>query len=125
MAVSNPENCSYQKKNHVDEWDLLNRACKGDVDYVYKVPVVGMDLKQHSDIYDMKVELVLKEGTAEDPGFLARPGCREHLGLVEGKSYLIMGRSVDLPEVGEGKFLVLPDLQDSALAQKDPQLIKI
>uniref|UniRef100_A0A672Q7I3 Complement C3-like n=1 Tax=Sinocyclocheilus grahami TaxID=75366 RepID=A0A672Q7I3_SINGR len=32
--------------------------------------------------------------------FLARPSCRNHLGLVEGKSYLIMGRSVDLPELG-------------------------
>uniref|UniRef100_A0A8C1RKX7 NTR domain-containing protein n=1 Tax=Cyprinus carpio TaxID=7962 RepID=A0A8C1RKX7_CYPCA len=32
--------------------------------------------------------------------FLARPRCREYLGLVKGKSYLIMGRSVDLPELG-------------------------
>ncbi|XP_026073447.1 complement C3-like [Carassius auratus] len=75
------------------------------MDYVYNVTVVGMDLKQDSDIYNMKVELVLKEGTDVDVEgkvrpFLARPSCREHLGLVKGKSYLIMGRSVDLPELG-------------------------
>ncbi|XP_016144545.1 complement C3-like [Sinocyclocheilus grahami] len=72
---------------------------------VYKVTVAGSDLKQDSDIYDLKVEQVLKEGTDVDVEgkvrpFLARPSCRNHLGLVEGKSYLIMGRSVDLPELG-------------------------
>ncbi|XP_059409017.1 complement C3-like isoform X1 [Carassius carassius] len=99
------ENCSYQKKNHVRDEERLNRACEAGMDYVYKVSVVGMDLKLHSDIYDMKVELVLKEGSDEDAEgkvrpFLARPGCRESLGLVKGKSYLIMGRSVDLLELG-------------------------
>uniref|UniRef100_A0A673LBI7 Complement C3-like n=1 Tax=Sinocyclocheilus rhinocerous TaxID=307959 RepID=A0A673LBI7_9TELE len=72
---------------------------------VYKVTVAGSDLKQDSDIYDLKVDQVLKEGTDVDVEgkvrpFLARPSCRNHLGLVEGKSYLIMGRSVDLPELG-------------------------
>ncbi|XDV16114.1 hypothetical protein PO909_015956, partial [Leuciscus waleckii] len=32
--------------------------------------------------------------------FLGRPSCRDHLGLVEGKSYLIMGKSKDLPRLG-------------------------
>ncbi|XP_073698372.1 complement C3-like [Garra rufa] len=64
-----------------------------------------MNLKQDSDIYDMKVEQVLKEGTDEEVKgkvrqFLARPGYRAHLGLVKGKSYLIMGKSVDLPKLG-------------------------
>ncbi|XP_016110818.1 complement C3-like isoform X2 [Sinocyclocheilus grahami] len=99
------ENCSYQKKNRVSDEGRLNKACEAGMDYVYKVTVVGMDLKQDSDIYDMKLELVLKEGTDEEVEgkvrlFLARPSCREYLGLVEGKSYLIMGRSVDLPELG-------------------------
>ncbi|XP_016117755.1 complement C3-like [Sinocyclocheilus grahami] len=53
----------------------------------------------------MNVTQVLKEGTDDNVEgkvrpFLARPSCREHLGLVEGKSYLIMGRSVDLPKLG-------------------------
>uniref|UniRef100_A0A673LIZ4 NTR domain-containing protein n=1 Tax=Sinocyclocheilus rhinocerous TaxID=307959 RepID=A0A673LIZ4_9TELE len=98
-------NCSFQKKNRVSDEERLNKACEAGMDYVYKVTVVGMDLKQDSDIYDMKVEQVLKEGTDEDAEgkvrqFLTRPGCREYLGLVEGKSYLIMGRSVDLTELG-------------------------
>lgn len=29
---------------------------------VYKITVVGMDLKKDSDIYDMRVDQVLKEG---------------------------------------------------------------
>uniref|UniRef100_A0A672KBF5 Complement C3-like n=1 Tax=Sinocyclocheilus grahami TaxID=75366 RepID=A0A672KBF5_SINGR len=99
------ENCTFQRKNKTREEERLNKACEGGMDYVYKATVVGMDLKQDSDIYDMKVEQVLKEGTDDNVEgnvrqFLARPGCREYLGLVEGKSYLIMGRSVDLPKLG-------------------------
>ncbi|XP_026067984.1 complement C3 [Carassius auratus] len=99
------ENCSYQKKNHVGDEVRLDKACEAGMDYVYKVTVVGMDLKQDSDIYDLRVDQVLKEGTDVDVEgkvrpFLARPSCRKPLGLVEGKSYLIMGRSVDLPELG-------------------------
>ncbi|XP_052401151.1 complement C3 [Carassius gibelio] len=99
------EDCSYQKKNHVEDDVRLNKACEAGMDYVYKVKVVGMDLKMVTDIYQMKVEEVLKEGTDENVEgtvreFLARPSCREHLGLIKDKSYLIMGRSVDLPKLG-------------------------
>ncbi|XP_016110821.1 complement C3-like isoform X1 [Sinocyclocheilus grahami] len=99
------ENCSYQRKNRVSDEERLKRACEAGMDYAYKVTVVGMDLKQDSDIYSMKVEQVLREGTdGEVEGkvrpFLTRPGCREYLGLVKGKSYLIMGRSVYLRELG-------------------------
>ncbi|KAF4118184.1 complement C3-like [Onychostoma macrolepis] len=64
-----------------------------------------MNLTQDTDTCTLKVEKVLKEGTDDDVDgevrqFLARPSCREHLGLVEGKSYLIMGKSVDLPDIG-------------------------
>uniref|UniRef100_A0A8C1WW69 Complement C3-like n=1 Tax=Cyprinus carpio TaxID=7962 RepID=A0A8C1WW69_CYPCA len=105
MCQCAEENCSYQKKNHVEDDERFNKACEAGMDYVYKVKVVGMDLKKDSDIYEMKVEQVLKEGTDEDVEgtvrtFLARPSCREHLGLVKGKSYLIMGKSVDLPKLG-------------------------
>uniref|UniRef100_A0A8C1ZEJ2 NTR domain-containing protein n=1 Tax=Cyprinus carpio TaxID=7962 RepID=A0A8C1ZEJ2_CYPCA len=105
LCLCAEENCSYQKKNQVREEERLKRACEAGMDYAYKVTVVGMDLKQDSDIYDMKVEQVLREGAdGEVQGkvrpFLARPRCREYLGLVKGKSYLIMGRSVDLPELG-------------------------
>ncbi|KAI2643969.1 hypothetical protein H4Q32_026404 [Labeo rohita] len=68
-----------------------------------------MDLQQTVDTYDMKVEQVLREGTDEEVEgkvrqFLARPRCREHLGLIKGKSYLIMGKSVDLPNHG-GRYI--------------------
>ncbi|RXN11651.1 complement C3-like protein [Labeo rohita] len=93
------ESCSYQNKNHIDDDERFTKACESDMDYVYKVTVVGMDLKKESDIYDLKVEKVLKEDTDKDVEgkvrkFLARPGCRDHLGLVKDKSYLIMGKSV-------------------------------
>ncbi|XP_050960786.1 complement C3-like [Labeo rohita] len=99
------ENCSYQRKTNTKEEERLNKACEGGMDYVYKVTVVGMDLKQDSHIYDLKVVEVLKEGTdntvhGEVRQFLSRPSCKEHLGLVVGKSYLIMGKSVDLPILG-------------------------
>ncbi|XP_050968697.1 complement C3-like [Labeo rohita] len=99
------ENCSFQKKNVVSDDLRLNKACEAGMDYVYKVTVVGMDLQQTVDTYDMKVEQVLREGTDEEVKgkvrqFLAHPRCREHLGLVKGKSYLIMGKSVDLPNLG-------------------------
>ncbi|RXN25902.1 complement C3-like protein [Labeo rohita] len=99
------ESCSYQNKNRIDDDERFAKACESGMDYVYKVKVVGMDLKKGSDIYDLKVEEVLKEGTDEDVEgkvrkFLARPSCREHLGLVKDKSYLIMGKSVDLPLFG-------------------------
>ncbi|KAK7161096.1 hypothetical protein R3I94_003929 [Phoxinus phoxinus] len=105
MCQCAEENCSYQKKNDVDDADRLIKACEAGMDYVYKVSVVGMDLAQDSDIYHLKVEQVLKEGTDEDVEgrvrpFLGRPNCRDHLGLVEGKSYLIMGKSTDLPRLG-------------------------
>uniref|UniRef100_A0A673L8Y7 Complement C3-like n=1 Tax=Sinocyclocheilus rhinocerous TaxID=307959 RepID=A0A673L8Y7_9TELE len=95
--------CSLQKQSKI----LIVRHADNNIMCltVYKVTVAGSDLKQDSDIYDLKVDQVLKEGTDVDVEgkvrpFLARPSCRNHLGLVEGKSYLIMGRSVDLPELG-------------------------
>ncbi|XP_048051383.1 complement C3-like [Megalobrama amblycephala] len=99
------ENCSFQKKNGVEDDERLVKACEAGMDYVYKVTVVGMDLAQDSDIYHLKVDQVLKEGTDEDVegrvrSFLARPSCREDLDLLEGKSYLIMGKSSDLPKLG-------------------------
>ncbi|XP_059409021.1 complement C3-like isoform X4 [Carassius carassius] len=93
LCLCAEENCSYQKKNHVRDEERSNRSCEAGMDYVYKV------------CQTVKVELVLREGSDVDAEgkvrpFLARPGCRKSLGLVKGKSYLIMGRSVDLQELG-------------------------
>ncbi|KAK7161089.1 hypothetical protein R3I94_003924 [Phoxinus phoxinus] len=105
MCTCAEENCTFQKKNKVKESDRMKESCEAGMDYVYKVSVVGMDLAQDSDIYHVKVEKVLKEGTDEDVEgkvrpFLGRPSCRDHLGLEQGKSYLIMGKSKDLPKLG-------------------------
>uniref|UniRef100_A0A672Q1Z1 Complement C3-like n=1 Tax=Sinocyclocheilus grahami TaxID=75366 RepID=A0A672Q1Z1_SINGR len=78
-------NCSYQKKNRVSDEERLNKACEA-----------GMDYGKHTFSFLSTDEEV--EGKVRL--FLARPSCRGHLGLVEGKSYLIMGRSVDLPKLG-------------------------
>ncbi|ROL46563.1 Complement C3 [Anabarilius grahami] len=82
--------------SRVREEERLIKACEYGIDYVYKVTVMQMDLAQDSDIYHLKVDRVLKEGTDADAEekvrpFLAHPRCREHMGLKQGKSYLIMG----------------------------------
>nr|XP_055060099.1 complement C3-like isoform X2 [Misgurnus anguillicaudatus] len=97
------ENCSYQNKYKVEEEERLDKACEAGMDYVYKVTVVAMNLAKHSDVYKMKVEQVLREGTDKEivgkvRDFLAHPNCRNSLGFQVGKSYLLMGKSTDLPK---------------------------
>ncbi|KAI7810656.1 complement C3-like [Triplophysa rosa] len=93
------ENCSYQNKNKVNADQRLNKACEASMDYVYKVTVEGVNLGTHTDVYNMKVNRVLREGICEDVTvqqvrkFLASPICRNSLGLLHGKSYLIMGKA--------------------------------
>nr|XP_055060091.1 complement C3-like [Misgurnus anguillicaudatus] len=106
------ENCSYQNKNNVEEEKRLDKACEAGMDYVYKVTVKAMNLSKHSDVYKMKVEQVLREGTDEGVegkqiDFLAHPNCRKSLGFQEGKSYLIMGKSTDLPKTEAGIQYIL------------------
>ncbi|XP_067258584.1 complement C3-like isoform X2 [Chanodichthys erythropterus] len=106
LCLCAEENCSIQKKHQVIDEERLNRACEPDIDYVFKVTVLDMDVVQDSAIYDMKVEQVLKEGTDDKKvegkvrPFVARTSCRERLGLEQGKSYLIMGKSSDLSRLG-------------------------
>ncbi|TRY87362.1 hypothetical protein DNTS_017222 [Danionella cerebrum] len=102
MCQCAEENCTFQGKHKVKEGErMVDKACESGMDFVNLQEVVyGHD----SDNYHMKVEKVLKEGTDEDVqngvrSFLARTSCREALGLVKGKSYLVMGKSVDLPEI--------------------------
>ncbi|XP_056621796.1 complement C3-like [Triplophysa dalaica] len=96
------ENCSLQKKTKVSKDVRSDKACEAGMDYVYKVKVVDMKLTKHSDIYNMKVEQVLKDGSDDDMEgrireFLAHPNCRTALGIEKDKTYLIMGKSTDLP----------------------------
>ncbi|KAA0721775.1 Complement C3 [Triplophysa tibetana] len=90
------------KYYHPDKEDgAVSRLCHGDVCHcaeVYKVTVEGVNLGKHADVYNMKVNDVLREGidkevTGQVRTFLGHPNCRTSLGLLHGKSYLIMGKS--------------------------------
>ncbi|KAL7845317.1 hypothetical protein AOLI_G00235090 [Acnodon oligacanthus] len=99
------ENCSIQKKQNIDDKDRQKKACEPGLDYVYKVKVEKSDLSPYTDYYSMNIEQVLKEGTdagveGQERSFMGHANCRESFGIEEGKTYLIMGRSVDLPKIG-------------------------
>uniref|UniRef100_A0AAR2KMV9 Anaphylatoxin-like domain-containing protein n=1 Tax=Pygocentrus nattereri TaxID=42514 RepID=A0AAR2KMV9_PYGNA len=98
------ENCSIQKKQKIDDKDRQKKACEPGLDYVYKVKVVKTDLSPYTDYYTMKIEQVLKEGTdagveGQERNFMGHANCRESFGIEKDKTYLIMGRSVDLPKI--------------------------
>ncbi|KAB5523713.1 hypothetical protein PHYPO_G00155670 [Pangasianodon hypophthalmus] len=102
------ENCSIQKKQKIEEKDREKKACEAGMDYVYKVKVLSVDQNQNTDFYEVKIEEVLKEGSDPDVrekkrSFMGHANCRESFGFKEGKSYLIMGRSADLPRI-DGKL---------------------
>ncbi|KAK2818284.1 hypothetical protein Q7C36_022217 [Tachysurus vachellii] len=102
------ENCSVQKKQKIGEEERENKACEAGMDYAYKVKLIRVDQSPNTDYYEMKIEDVLKEGTDHNVldkirTFMGHANCRESFGFVEGKSYLIMGHSVDLPRT-EGKL---------------------
>ncbi|KAM9454470.1 complement C3-like [Clarias gariepinus] len=102
------ENCSVQKKLKIDEKSRDKKACEAGMDYVYKVKVLSMDQSPNTDFYEMKIEAVLKEGSDPDVhgkvrNFMGHANCRESFGFQQGKNYLIMGQSVDLPRI-DGKL---------------------
>ncbi|XP_030635551.1 complement C3-like [Chanos chanos] len=95
------ENCSSQKRERVDDRDREEKACNTGMDYVYKVILETTEFTVYTDVYRMRIDKVVKEGT--DAGvegkvktFIAHSNCRETLSLEKGKSYLIMGHSSDL-----------------------------
>ncbi|XP_064179571.1 complement C3-like [Anguilla rostrata] len=105
------ENCSYQKKKKVDELDREAAACEAGMDYVYKAKVLQADLTPTMDRFTVLVQDVIKEGTdsgvrGENRTFVAHPQCREAIDLTEGKTYLIMGKSVDLIR-GEDRMMYM------------------
>ncbi|XP_028827811.1 complement C3-like [Denticeps clupeoides] len=106
------ESCSVQKKQNLNENDKEkmkvereDKACEAGMDYVYKVTVEKADLTSHTDVYHMKVNTVIKEGTdfgveGQTRMFVGHPYCRNALGLQVGKSFLVMGQSQDVIRVG-------------------------
>ncbi|XP_062395864.1 complement C3-like isoform X2 [Sardina pilchardus] len=106
------EGCCVKKSGSVKATDRSHSACAHGIDYVYKITVEKMDLTHHTDVYHMKVNYVIKEGT--DFGveghmreFVAHPNCRSKVALQQGKSYLIMGHRDDVVLVGSSyKYLL-------------------
>ncbi|KAK3510776.1 hypothetical protein QTP70_022482 [Hemibagrus guttatus] len=100
------ENCSVQKKRNIAEGDREKTACEAGMDYVYKVKLLRVDQGPNTDYYEMKIEDVLKEGSDHDVHdktrtFMGHANCRESFGFVVGKTYLVMGHSVDLPRIDD------------------------
>ncbi|XP_029593018.1 complement C3-like [Salmo trutta] len=103
------ESCSMQKKGEPDV-QRIDKACGAGLDYVYKATVVDSKLTTHTDTYTMKIDLVVKPGTDEgaegkNRDFMGLSYCREALGLKQGKTYMIMGKSEDLHRVEDKGLL--------------------
>uniref|UniRef100_A0A8C1RUS9 Uncharacterized protein n=1 Tax=Cyprinus carpio TaxID=7962 RepID=A0A8C1RUS9_CYPCA len=108
MCQCAEENCSYQKKNQVKDDERFNKACEAGMDYGKRIQFCVLihdfilpEITIYSFCSTLMLQLFVPDGMqCKMRTFLARPSCREHLGLVKGKSYLIMGKSVDLPKLG-------------------------
>ncbi|KAL2086305.1 hypothetical protein ACEWY4_017364 [Coilia grayii] len=106
------EGCCVKKAGVVQTADRAVAACEHGMDYVYKVTVERMDLTHHTDVYHLKVNQVVKEGSdfgveGQTREFIAHPNCREKVGLQEGKTYLIMGHRQDVMKAGSSfKYLL-------------------
>ncbi|XP_028821308.1 complement C3-like isoform X2 [Denticeps clupeoides] len=109
------EDCSMQKKEHIQEDSRLDVACNRGRDYVYKVTVEKADLTPLRDVYTMRINSVLKEGTdkgvdGKQRSFVSHPQCRNVLDLKVRKTYLIMGQSVDVKDVaGSYQYIIGQD----------------
>ncbi|KAM3864598.1 complement C3-like [Diretmus argenteus] len=100
------ENCSMQKKDKIENVERTAKACETEenskIDFVYKVRIEGFEDALSTDIYKMRIEEVIKEGSFDQGAqgklrvFLSYPHCRESLELETGKSFLIMGTSRDM-----------------------------
>ncbi|KAI4872724.1 hypothetical protein NFI96_024606, partial [Prochilodus magdalenae] len=94
-------NCSIQKKQKIEDEHRNAKVCEAGLDYVYKVKLVSSQQTPFTDIYNMKIVQVLKEGSDEKVdglvrSFMGHANCREYYGFEEGKEYLIMGHEGDL-----------------------------
>nr|XP_046263023.1 complement C3-like [Scatophagus argus] len=100
------ENCSMQKKGKINNDERTAKSCEttptSKIDFVYKVRVEQFTDSLSTDIYNMRVLEVIKEGSSDVGArgqlraFLSYPHCRESIDLTEGKTYLIMGTSKDI-----------------------------
>uniref|UniRef100_H3DL28 Complement component c3a, duplicate 5 n=1 Tax=Tetraodon nigroviridis TaxID=99883 RepID=H3DL28_TETNG len=100
------ENCSMQKKEKISDDDRIAMTCvtssNAKTDFVYKVQVDDFYEDLSTDVYTMSILESIKEGSydvgpqGKQRVFLGFPNCRKSIGLVKGKTYLIMGLSTDI-----------------------------
>ncbi|XP_061736553.1 complement C3-like [Nerophis ophidion] len=100
------ENCSLQKKGQISNDLRTEKSCESTptskIDFVYKVRIEGFADLGSTDMYTVRVELVIKEGSTDMGAqgqlrtFLSYQHCREALDLKTDKTYLIMGTSTDI-----------------------------
>nr|XP_020444619.1 complement C3-like isoform X2 [Monopterus albus] len=105
-CICGEENCSMQKKGKISNDDRTTKLCESTqtskIDYVYKVAVEGFTDELSTDIYTVRIQEVIKEGSSDVGSqgkvrtFLSYPHCRETLDVKVGKTYLIMGTSKDI-----------------------------
>uniref|UniRef100_A0AAR2KJV3 Uncharacterized protein n=1 Tax=Pygocentrus nattereri TaxID=42514 RepID=A0AAR2KJV3_PYGNA len=96
----------------IEEKDREKVACQSNIDYVYRVKFMKTDRSPYTDHHTMKIEQVLKGDYLEQGqvrSFRGHTNCRESYGFVEGKVYLIMGQSRDLPKTDGRLQYVLDD----------------
>ncbi|KAM5171782.1 A.superbus venom factor 1-like [Mantella aurantiaca] len=89
--------------------DRKNRACKGGVDYVYKITLLEIKYASDYDRYLMHIKNVFKSGTDEQAlnqtrTFISHVKCRETLKLKKESDYIIFGNFNDVWETEANKF---------------------
>ncbi|KAK1803103.1 hypothetical protein P4O66_021635 [Electrophorus voltai] len=100
------ENCPRLKAPDVPDEDIRSKEACSNKDYVYKATLKKIKKPGNMDIYTFTIVKVLKEGTDRNVldqmrDFSVHYRCSKELGLVEGKSYLIMGPE---PERAESSY---------------------
>ncbi|XP_058023966.1 A.superbus venom factor 1-like [Ahaetulla prasina] len=89
------ETCSLlNQQEKIDLQLRIEKACKENVDYVYKTKLLRIEEKDGNDIYVMEVLEVIKRGTGRNPQakahqYLSQRKCQEALNLKLDNDYLI------------------------------------
>ncbi|CAL8330682.1 unnamed protein product [Lota lota] len=105
------EECSMQKKDKINDIERNEKACDAEakIDYVYKVTMESYEDQNSTDVYMMRINQVIKEGSDKEPidqlrTFIGYSHCREALHLEPKKSYLIMGPVKNAQKIGENQY---------------------
>ncbi|XP_059903813.1 complement C3-like isoform X1 [Gadus macrocephalus] len=108
VCKCNREECSMQTKGEINTKERIEKACDPEarIDYVYKVTMESYEEQNSTDVYKMRINQVIKEGSSDQElndklqTFIGYSHCREILNLELNKSYLIMGRVNDTLSIG-------------------------